>query len=135
MLVNVFQYFIMRFEYENKNNSNILGKPQSYDANITLGITDLTGIEFSITIIAYPEPQYELQYENGTKNIQMMDRITRNALNNFTIHYNQTVVGQSDYGIYHLILSNKYGKSILYVNIIPQSKYQMTKNNVLFVNS
>lgn len=123
MLVYVFWYFIMLFEYKNKNKRNIVGKPQSYDANITLGITDLTGIEFSVTIIAYPEPQYELQYENGTKNIQMMDRITKNSLNNFTIHYNQTVVRKSDYGFYHLILSNEYGKSTVYVNIIPQSKY------------
>lgn len=100
-------------------------KPKPYVTNITLGVTDTTGIEFSTTIIAYPEPKYELRYENGTKNVQMMDSITRNSLYNVTIHFNQTAVEQSDYGKYYLLLHNLFGKAYVFVNVIPQRKPTM----------
>lgn len=86
-------------------------------------MTDTTGIEFSSVIIAYPKPQYELQYENGSKNNQMMDYVIMNAVYNYTIRYNQTVVNQGDYGTFHLIVSNSYGETTVYVNVIAQSEY------------
>lgn len=86
-------------------------------------MTDTTGIEFSTTILAYPEPHYELRYENGTQNLKMVDSITRHSLYNFTIHFNQTMVEQSDYGTYILVLNNLFGEDFVYVNVIPQSKY------------
>lgn len=99
-----------------------VGKPIPDQTNITLGVTDTTGIEFSTRIIAYPDPRYELIYDNGTNNNQMTNMLTRNAVNSFTIHYNQTVVDRGDYGTYRLIVSNSFGETIIYVNILPQSK-------------
>lgn len=105
----------------------ILGKPQSFKRNITLGVSDTTGIAFSMTVIAYPEPLYELRYDNGTKNTRMVDSISRIAVNNFTIHFKQTVVEQDDYGIYHLLVSNTFGESIVILNVLPQSKYCISR--------
>lgn len=103
----------------------LLGKPQLSATNITLGVTDITGLEFSTTVFAYPEPLYELQFENGTKASQMTGRITANSINNFTIYYNQTVVKQDDYRTYHLRVNNLFGEAIIYVNVLPQRKYCM----------
>lgn len=91
---------------------------------MTLGVTDTTGIEFSVIVVAYPEPQYELQFENGTKNSQMTGSITSNSVNNFTIQFNQTAVEQSDYGTYRLRVNNSFGYTTLFLNVIPQSKSQ-----------
>lgn len=99
----------------------LIGKPRSSATNITLGVTDITGLEFSTTVIAYPEPQFELQFKNETS--QMTGRITTNSVNNFTIHYNQTVVKQNDYGTYDLRVNNMFGEIVIYVNVLPQSKY------------
>lgn len=99
-----------------------LGKPRSYYTNVTLGVTDATGIEFSVIVVAYPKPQYELQFENGTKNSQMTGSITSNSVNNFTIQFNQTAVEQSDYGTYRLRVNNSFGYTTLFLNVIPQSK-------------
>lgn len=99
-----------------------IGKPTPDKNNITLGITDVTGIEFSTIVIAYPEPKYTLENENRTTNTRMMDSITRNAINNFTIHFNQTIVEQSDYGSYYLKLSNSFGTTTVFINVLPQSK-------------
>lgn len=90
------------------------------NTNITIGVTCTTEIEFSTTIIAYPEPLYELQYENGTKN--MMSLITKNAVNNFTAHFSQTVTDQSTFGIYYLRMDNMIGESTVIVNVIEKSK-------------
>lgn len=90
------------------------------NTNITIGVTCTTEIEFSTTIIAYPEPLYELQYENGTKN--MMSFITKNAVNNFTAHFSQTVTDQSTFGIYYLRMDNMIGESTVIVNVIEKSK-------------
>lgn len=98
------------------------GKPQS-DNNITLGVTDTTGIEFSVTVIAHPEPQYELEFENRTTINRFANRIALNAVNNFTIHFNQTIVEQSDYGVYRLRVYNSFGETYTFVNVIPQSKF------------
>lgn len=85
-------------------------------------MTDTTGIDFSATVIAYPEPLYQLLYENGTTNNNMMHTMTRNAVNNYTVHFSQTVTEESDYGTYYLVLQNLLGKTTIFVNIVPQSK-------------
>lgn len=105
------------------NKSWLVGKPKPDRKNITLGVTDQSGIEFSTTVIGYPEPLYDLKNENGTKNIKMKGTSTWNAVNNFTIHFNQTTVDQNDYGSYNLTIYNIFGKTIVIVNVIPQSKY------------
>lgn len=117
------------------NNQIFVGKPQSYDTNITLGVTGTTGIEFEINVIAYPEPDYELNYGNGTRNIHIANRFIRNSVNNFTLFFNQTIVNQEDYGTYYLIISNSYGETNVSVNILPQRKYfNLTKTvNITFV--
>lgn len=99
-----------------------IGKPKPNRYNVTLGITDLTGIEFSTIVIAYPEPYYLLENENGTTNNRMMASIARNAINNFTIYFNQTNVQQSDYGTYFLKLKNSFGTATVSINVLPQSK-------------
>lgn len=110
------------------NNQIILGKPQTYDTNITLGVTGTTGIEFEITVIAYPEPDYKLNYGNGTRNIHIGNKFIRNSVNNFTVFYNQTIVNQEDYGTYYLTISNAYGETNVSVNILPQRKhFNLTK--------
>lgn len=90
--------------------------------NITIGATFTTGIEFSTTILAYPEPLYELEYENGTRNNQMMNNITRNAVNNFTVYFRQPIVDKRSFGLYYLILRNLFGESTVIVNVIEQSR-------------
>lgn len=97
-------------------------KPQSYDTNITLGVTGTTGIKFKTTVIAYPEPDYELKYLNGTRNIHIGDTFIRNSVNNFTLYFNQTIVYEEDYGTYYLTISNAYGETNVSVNILPQQK-------------
>lgn len=61
-------------------------------------------------------------YANGTENNQMMGSIIRNAINNFTYHFNQTVVKHDDYGTYHLVIENEFGAETIFVNVLPQSK-------------
>lgn len=87
-------------------------------------MTCTTGIEFSTTIIAYPEPLYELQYENGTRNNQMITTITKNEVNNFTVQIRQDAVEKSSFGVYYLKASNMFGERIVIVNVIKQSKYR-----------
>lgn len=101
-----------------------IGKPTPDITNITLAVTCTTGIEFSTTIIAYPEPQYELQYENGTRNDQMITTITENKVNNFTVRIRQHVVEKSSFGVYYLRASNMFGERTVIVNVIKQSKYR-----------
>lgn len=84
-------------------------------------MTDTSGIDFSTTVIAYPEPRYELRYENGTTSNKMMGSVTRNAVNNFTIRLNQTSVEQADFGTYRLIVSNPFGETAVVLNVVPQS--------------
>lgn len=95
------------------NNFSILpffiGKLLPDYTNITLEVMLSTIIEFSNTIIAYPEPLYELEYENGTRNNEMMNNITRNAVNNFTVYFRQVVVYQSSFGLYYLRIRNFFG--------------------------
>lgn len=97
-------------------------KPKPDRKNITLGVTDQSGIEFSTTVISFPEPGYNLKNENGTINIKMKDTFTRNAVNNFTIHFNQTIVDHDDYGSYSLTIYNTFGETNVIVNVIPQRK-------------
>lgn len=101
---------------------SVIGKPIPDKTVIILEVTFTTGIEFSTTIIAYPEPLYELVYENGTSNMQMMNYLTRNAVNNFTVYFKQAVVDQSSFGLYHLRTSNIFGKSKVLVIVIEQSR-------------
>lgn len=101
-----------------------IGKPTPDITNITLAVTCTTGIEFSTTIIAYPEPLYELQYENGTRNNHMITTITENEVNNFTVQIRQHVVEKSSFGVYYLRASNMFGERTVIVNVIKQSKYR-----------
>lgn len=89
---------------------------------ITLGVTENTGIQFSTTVVAYPQPTYNLKHMNESTNSQMTDSITMNAVNNFTINFNQTNVDQRDFGVYYLTVSNAYGNATVIVNVLPQSK-------------
>lgn len=101
----------------------ISGKPRSIKTNFTLGVTDSSGIEFSTTVIAYPKPQLDLKHANGTINKQMTNRILPNGTNTFTIHLSQAIVNQSDFGVYHLIITNAFGNITIFVNVVPQSEY------------
>lgn len=104
------------------NYFSFIGKPIPDKTLITLEVTFTTGIEFSTTIIAYPEPFYELEYKNGTRNNQMVNNITRNAVNNFTVYFKQAVVDQSSFGLNYLRTSNIFGESTVLVIVIEQSK-------------
>lgn len=121
--VQIFYLHVVDFYITSYSKTWLVGKPKPDRKNITLGVTDQSGIEFSTTVIAYPEPWYNLNNENGTTNIKMQYTLTRNAVNNFTINFNQTVVGQNDYGSYYLRIFNTFGETIVIVNVIPQSKY------------
>ena len=98
------------------------GKPVSEVNTITLGVSDDTGIVFSTTVIAYPKPQYALLFENGTKTRDILDSIDVNAINNFTIHFNKTIINQVDFGLYHLFINNTFGETVIYITVIPQRK-------------
>lgn len=87
-----------------------------------MGVTDTTGIVFSVTVMAYPEPQYELKFENRTISNKMQDSIYRITVNKFTIHFEQNEVKRSDYGTYHLHVRNLFGIETVFINVIPQSK-------------
>ncbi|XP_065933039.1 uncharacterized protein [Magallana gigas] len=103
-------------------------KPTPDITNITLAVSCTTGIEFSTTIIAYPEPQYELQYENGTRNDQMITTITENKVNNFTVRIRQDAVEKSSFGVYYLRASNMFGEKTVIVNVIKQRKPDLPRN-------
>lgn len=120
--------FHLSFWYKNHDDLNsFIGKPMVDNSNITLGVTDTTGLNFSVIVIAYPEPQYELNHNNGTINNQMMYTFTRNAVNSFTINFNQKTVNECDRGTYHLKIWNLYGETTIIVNIFKQSKYLQYK--------
>lgn len=104
--------------------------PKPETTHITLGVTDTTGIDFSVTLLAYPSPQYELQIENGTVDNIMQKSIYRNAVNNFTLRFNKTLVYQSDYGIYHLIVSNPFGVATIFILVLPQSKISVFRFDI-----
>ncbi|XP_062620127.1 limbic system-associated membrane protein-like, partial [Saccostrea cucullata] len=91
--------------------------------NITLGITDEIGIEFSVNVIAYPKPSYQLTRINKTVVSEMTSKIFVNAVNNFTIRYNQTSVTKSDYGVYILKIKNTVGEADIYVDVIPKKVF------------
>lgn len=98
------------------------GKPTIDITTITLAVTCITGIEFSTTIIAYPEPVYELQYENGTRDDQMKTTITKNKVNNFTVRIKHDVAEKRSFGVYFLRASNMFGETTVIVNVIKQSE-------------
>lgn len=87
-----------------------------------MGVTETTGIVFSVTVMAYPEPQYELKFENRTISNEMQDSIYGITVNKFTIHFEQKEVKQSDYGTYHLHVRNRFGIETVFINVLPQSK-------------
>ena len=89
---------------------------------ITLGVSDDKGFAFSTTVIAYPKPSYVVLFENSTSNNGIWNSMTVNAVNNFTVHLNKTTVKQTDYGTYHLTITNSFGGSTIYINVVPQSK-------------
>lgn len=98
-----------------------VGKPTVEKTNISVGVGDASGLEFSSTVIAYPRPQYVLEYEDGTKNNGMTDTLTWNSVNNFTIHFKKNVANPYDYGLYQLRISNVFGNTVIYVNVFPKS--------------
>ena len=51
-----------------------------------------------------------------------MHSISENGVYNFTIRFNKTAVGQTDYGTYSLYINNTSGGATIYVNVIPKSK-------------
>lgn len=103
-------------------------RPRVNDPNITLGVTDATGIEFSTTVIAFPKPQYSLEYENGTKNKKMISSLKVNAVNMFTLHFNQTLIEQEDFGTYYLHITNALGNTTVLVNVIPERTPDRPRN-------
>lgn len=92
------------------------------ESNITQAVTDDTGFAFSTTVIAYPKPHYVLLTEDGTMSNGIEHSLTINAVNNFTAHFKKVTVKRTDYGLYHLYISNTFGETIIYVSLIPQSE-------------
>uniref|UniRef100_A0A8W8LC41 Hemicentin-1 n=1 Tax=Magallana gigas TaxID=29159 RepID=A0A8W8LC41_MAGGI len=103
-------------------------KPMPDTMFIILGVTCTTRIEFSTTLMAYPEPFLELQYENGTKNDEMKINITENKVNNFTIRIRQDGFEENNFGVYHLRASNNFGETTVIVNVIKQRKPDIPRN-------
>nr|XP_022317747.1 hemicentin-2-like [Crassostrea virginica] len=103
-------------------------KPTTEKTNVSVGITDTSGIRFSSIIIAYPLPHYVLDYEDGTKINGMTDTLTWNSINNFTISFSKSDAKPRDYGLYHLRLSNVFGNTVIYVNVFPQRKPDSPKS-------
>lgn len=102
--------------------NSFIGKPITDIRNITLGVSDDKGFAFSTTVIAYPRPHYVVLFGNTTNNNGIWDSMTVNAVNNFTVHLNKTTVKQVDYGTYRLNITNFFGGSTVYVNVVPESK-------------
>lgn len=113
-------------QYSNHFNQ-FIGKPKVDTTNITLWVTGNSELNFSIKIIAYPEPKYDLEYGNRTRNSPMINIITRSAVNNFTIFFHQKTVKECDYGTYHLKIWNFYGITTIIVNVFKQSKLNKCK--------
>lgn len=90
--------------------------------NISLGVAFAKEIHFSTTIIAYPQPQYVLQQEDGTRNIPMTNSIQQNAKNNFTIHFTKTAAKPCDLGTYYLRVSNTFGEITIIISIFQQGE-------------
>uniref|UniRef100_K1QLL3 Uncharacterized protein n=1 Tax=Magallana gigas TaxID=29159 RepID=K1QLL3_MAGGI len=109
-------------------NFSVKGKPWVANSNVTLGVTDTAVLNCSVIVIAFPEPQYELNYINGTRNTHMMHTITRNTINNFSINFNQKSVNECDRGTYHLKIWNLYGETTIIVNIFKQRKPDNPRN-------
>uniref|UniRef100_K1S1L6 Hemicentin-1 n=1 Tax=Magallana gigas TaxID=29159 RepID=K1S1L6_MAGGI len=103
-------------------------KPMPDTMYIILGVTCTTRIEFSTTLMAYPEPFLELQYENGTKNDQMKINITEIKVNNFSIRIRQDGFEENNFGVYHLRASNNFGETTVIVNVIKQRKPDIPRN-------
>lgn len=89
---------------------------------LSLGITFASVIDFSTTVIAYPEPHYELMFKNGSRNNQWKSDLIRNTLNNFTIHFSQTVFELISFEVYHLVVINALGEATILVNVFRQRK-------------
>lgn len=53
----------------------------------------------------------------------MTNKTIINGTNTFTIHLSQAIVNQSDFGVYHLIITNAFGNITVFVNVVPQSEY------------
>lgn len=104
--------------------------PKPERTRITLGVTDTTGIDFSVIVLAYPSPQYELQREDGEIDNIMQNSIYMNAVNNFTLRFQKNIIYQSDFGIYHLIVSNPFGVATIFILVLPQSKISVFRFNI-----
>lgn len=51
----------------------------------------------------------------------MMGSITRNDVNNYTIHFNKTVVQLADNGTFCPLVRNIFGETEVYINMLLQS--------------
>lgn len=112
-----FQKTIFTFQHATSS-----GKPTSDINNITVGVSEDTGFVFSTIVIAYPKPYYVLLSEDGKRKNDILYNMTENAVNNFTIHFTKTTVEQDDYGTFVVYINNTFGKTSIYVKVIPQSK-------------
>ncbi|XP_078334163.1 neural cell adhesion molecule 1-like isoform X2 [Crassostrea virginica] len=90
--------------------------------NITLWVDGDNIFVFSTKIIAHPEPRYALLFENGLQPNGIRDSMTRNTVNNFSLHFYKTTVQQTDYGTYNLFIKNTLGEATVYINVLPQRK-------------
>ncbi|XP_078310218.1 contactin-5-like isoform X2 [Crassostrea virginica] len=98
-------------------------KPTIIDDGITIAITKASRrILFSTTVIAYPEPQYNLKYKNGTLNNEMKVNLHKNAMNNFTIFCEQQFIREIASVTYSLEFGNFLGSSTILVHILKQGK-------------
>ncbi|XP_078310222.1 uncharacterized protein LOC111134632 isoform X2 [Crassostrea virginica] len=98
-------------------------KPKADDDEITVPITsDTRRISLSTTVMAYPEPRYNLEYKNGTSNNMMTVYLYKNAINNFTIYCEQQFVQEMDSVTYTLKFNNVLGSSTVFIKIVKQVK-------------
>lgn len=54
---------------------------------IILGVIGNIGLSFLIMVIVYLEFQYELEYENGIRNNEIIESIIKNGVNNYIINF------------------------------------------------
>ena len=73
-------------------------------------------------MIAYPEPQYNLKYKNGTLNNEMKVNLHKNAMNNFTIFFEQQFIREIASVTYSLEFGNFLGSSTILVHILKQGR-------------
>nr|XP_022303134.1 titin-like isoform X2 [Crassostrea virginica] len=98
-------------------------KPTPQNAEITFAIPEIPAkVEWSTIVIAYPEPRFTVKYINGTNNSRISMSLSKNSLNNFTIHCEQQVDQGNHLGTFYLEVSNILGSSEILLHIVKQGK-------------